>query len=110
MAELRLFEPRDAHLRPHACAEWPATPAADPQYGLSRDPARPHQKIGRNLPRLADLVNHLDRQRTAPVQQLGCTRPRAEQLGEFGLRMSELFDGVVQQVDWIGENQIWAGD
>src|ERR1700680_376977 len=106
MAELRLFEPRDAHLRPHACAEWPATPAADPQYGLSRDPARPHQKIGRNLPRLADLVNHLDRQRTAPVQQLGCTRPRAEQLGEFGFWTSEIFVGGGQQGEWIGGEYI----
>jgi hypothetical protein len=26
---------------------------------LSRNPARLHQKIGQNLPRFADLVNHL---------------------------------------------------
>jgi hypothetical protein len=47
-------------------------------------------------------VNHLDRQRAATVEQLRSARSRTQQLGEFGLRMSELFESVVQQIDRIG--------
>jgi hypothetical protein len=32
-----------------------------------RDPDRPHKKIGWNLPRFADLVNHLNRERASAI-------------------------------------------
>src|SRR5690348_14911649 len=55
-----------------------------------------HKQLGRYFPNLADLVNHLYGQRAPPIQDFRCARARAEQIGEFGLRMPEFFDRIVQ--------------
>src|SRR5271156_5289549 len=67
----------------------------------SGNPARLHKQISGNLPRFADLVDHLDRQRTAAIEQFGCARSGAQQFGKLGLRMSQLLDRVIQKVDRI---------
>jgi hypothetical protein len=52
---------------------------------------------------LADLVDHLYGQGAPPVQDFRSARTRTEQIGEFGLGMSELFDRIVQQIYGIGD-------
>ena len=70
---------------------------------LSRaiDPVRPNEKIGRNFPRLAELVDHVDRERASASENLGCTQVGAENIGEFALRVPQLLDRVVEHIDRI---------
>ncbi len=48
------------------------------------DLVRPNQQVSRNFPCLADLVNHLDRQRTAARENFGSAGARAQKLGKLG--------------------------
>ena len=59
------------------------------------------KQISGNLPRLADLLNRFDRKGAPARKNLRCARTRAQELGQFRLRVAEFFDGVVEHVDWI---------
>ena len=60
-----------------------------------------NEKIGRDLPRLADLVDHFDGEGAPTRQNFGGAGARAEKLGQLGLRMAEFVDGVLEHVDGI---------
>src|SRR5947209_10935230 len=60
-----------------------------------------NEKVRRNLPRFADLVDHLDRECAAAHQNFRCTRPRAEEVSKFCLSVTELLDGIMQHIDRI---------
>src|SRR4051812_44000177 len=74
--------------------EWPATIIHGSGGSLSL--VRTNQKISRNLPRFADLVNHLDRERPPTRKNLRRTRTRAQKFCQFDLGMSEFVDGVAE--------------
>src|SRR2546425_11828792 len=60
-----------------------------------------NEKVRRNLPRFADLVDHLDRECAAAHQNFRYTRPRAEEVSKFCLSVTELLDGIMQHIDRI---------
>src|SRR5262249_51460744 len=47
-----------------------------------------HQKLGRNLPAFADLVDHLYGERPVPIQNFRRPRPVAENFCQLGLAMT----------------------
>src|SRR5262245_14882402 len=59
------------------------------------------QKLRRHFPRRADLMNHVDGQRSLAAQDLGRARTRTEQLREFCLRVTSVGDEVVEHVNGI---------
>jgi len=68
------------------------TPSAG--SGSSLDPVGTNQKIGRNFPRLADLVDHLDGKRAPTRKNFRGTRARAQKFRELRLGMPEFIDGT----------------
>src|SRR5262249_23049320 len=57
-----------------------------------------HQKLGRNLPSFADLVDHLYGERPVPIQNFRCPRPVAENFCQLGLAMTHFLDGVMKHI------------
>src|SRR5882724_3808367 len=69
--------------------------------GGSLDLVGTNQKISRNLPRFADLVNHLDRERSPARKNLRRARARVQKFCQLGLGMAELVYGIPEHVDRI---------
>ena len=62
---------------------------------------RANEKVSRNFPRFTDFVDHLDRKRTPARENFRSTRAGAEEFGEFGLSVPQLFNGIVEHVDRV---------
>src|SRR5438876_11001675 len=60
-----------------------------------------NQKVSRDFPRFADLVNHLDRERSPTRKNLRRTRARAQKFSQLGLGMAEFVHGIPEHVDRI---------
>src|SRR5256885_11469606 len=60
-----------------------------------------NKKVGRNFPRLADLVDHLDCECAPTRKNLRRTRARTQKFCQLGLRMAEFVYGISEHVDGI---------
>src|ERR1700680_3686196 len=69
--------------------------------GGSLDLVGTNQKVGRNFPRLADLVDHLDRERAPTRKNFRGTRPRAQEFCQLRLSVPELVDRIPEHIDRI---------
>ena len=65
------------------------------------DPVGPNEKVCRNLPRLADPVDHIDRQRPPARENFGCARTRAQEFRKLNLAVAEFVDRIVKDLDGI---------
>src|SRR5215831_16869577 len=72
------------------CAARPAGGDRPAHLSGSFNLVRPNEQISRNFPRFADLVNHVDRQRTPARENFGSTGARAQERGQLGLGMTQL--------------------
>src|SRR5262249_9003015 len=65
------------------------------------DPVRLNEEVGWNFPCFADLVNHLDRERTPARENFGSARARAQELSQLGLGVAKLRERIVKHVNRI---------
>src|SRR5215471_12085386 len=65
------------------------------------DLVRTDKEVGGNFPRLADLVDHLDRKRAPAGQNFRGTRARSEEFRQLSLSVTEFVDGVAEHVDRV---------
>jgi hypothetical protein len=72
-----------------------------PLSGSAPDLIGTDEKIRRNFPRVADLMDHIDCKRTSSGENFRCTRSRFQKFGQFRLRVPELVDRIVEDVDRI---------
>jgi len=76
------------------------TPAERRSSG-SFELVRANQKVGRNFPCLADLVDHINPECTPAQENFRFARARAEEFGEFSLGVPEFLHRITEYVDWI---------
>src|SRR6202044_2040963 len=66
-----------------------------------RGAIRPHQKVGRDFPGGADLLDHLQSKRAPARQDFGSARPGSDDFCKFRLTVAKFVDRVAQDIDRI---------
>jgi hypothetical protein len=88
---------------PVECWRWPdrGGPRLERRSRNPADRVRANQKLSRNFPRFADLVDHFNGERAPARENFRCARPRSQELAELGLGVPELLDRMTQYVDRV---------